>query len=121
MLAVGKWSPDEQALRSGLQRICDKAMDCWALAQQLEDRIWPDFSFELSEDWQPLPIPRTCTILRINEIREEERIVLIEFAVNWDRQRRPNRVVMMRRRTRVLMLLCIRRRHVINQLIRIRT
>lgn len=61
MLAVGKWSPDEQALRSGLQRICDKAMDCWALAQSLEDRIWLDFSFELAEDWQQLPIPRTCT------------------------------------------------------------
>ncbi|KAJ6785610.1 hypothetical protein PWT90_00483 [Aphanocladium album] len=61
MLAVGPWSPDEQALRSGLKRLCDKAIHCWALAQQVEDRVWPDFKFELSEDWQPLPIPRACT------------------------------------------------------------
>lgn len=66
MLAVDKWSPDEQALRSGLKRICDKAMDCWALAQQVEDRIWPDFNLELSEDWQPLPIPRTYTAATAN-------------------------------------------------------
>lgn len=59
MLVVDKWSPDEQALRSGLKRICDKAMDCWALAQTVEDRIWPDFRFELPEDWQPLPVPPT--------------------------------------------------------------
>ncbi|KAJ3496179.1 hypothetical protein NLG97_g2848 [Lecanicillium saksenae] len=65
-LAVGKWAPDEQALKSGLKHICDKAMDCWALAQQVEDRIWPDFSFELSEDWQPLPVPRTCTTPTVN-------------------------------------------------------
>ncbi|KAM3519494.1 hypothetical protein MY4038_009770 [Beauveria bassiana] len=61
MTAIDQWSSDEQALRSGLKHLCDKALYCWALAQQVEDRIWPDFRFELSEDWQPLPIPCRST------------------------------------------------------------
>ncbi|KAK8147542.1 hypothetical protein G3M48_001441 [Beauveria asiatica] len=61
MTAIDQWSSDEQALRSGLKHLCDKALYCWALAQQVEDRIWRDFRFELSEDWQPLPRPCRST------------------------------------------------------------
>ncbi|EJP62006.1 putative MEI5 protein [Beauveria bassiana ARSEF 2860] len=57
MAAIGRWAPDERALRSGLESICDKALQCWALARQVEDRIWPEFEYELPEDWQPLPLP----------------------------------------------------------------
>ncbi|PQK16793.1 hypothetical protein BB8028_0006g11120 [Beauveria bassiana] len=54
--AIGRWARDERALRSGLENICDEALKCWALAQQVEDRIWPEFKYELPEDWQPLPL-----------------------------------------------------------------
>ncbi|KAF1739621.1 hypothetical protein CRV24_001557 [Beauveria bassiana] len=56
MTAIGRWAQDERALRSGLENICDKALKCWALARQVEDRIWPEFEYELPEDWQPLPL-----------------------------------------------------------------
>ncbi|KAH8712347.1 hypothetical protein HC256_005545 [Beauveria bassiana] len=56
MTAIGRWARDERALRSGLENICNKALKCWALAWQVEDRIWPEFEYELPEDWQPLPL-----------------------------------------------------------------
>ncbi|KAM3475778.1 hypothetical protein MY8738_007254 [Beauveria namnaoensis] len=56
MTAIGRWARDERALRSGLENICNKALKFWALAWQVEDRIWPEFEYELPEDWQPLPL-----------------------------------------------------------------
>lgn len=54
--AIGKLSSNEQSLRYGLKRLCDKAMTFWTLAQQLEDRVWPAFEVELPEEWEPIPL-----------------------------------------------------------------
>lgn len=42
--------------KSALERTINQICDGWSSVQRLEERIKPSFSFDIPEDWQPLPL-----------------------------------------------------------------
>ncbi|KAG8415843.1 hypothetical protein J3459_014048 [Metarhizium acridum] len=54
--AVGHWLQNKQQFESGLKHVCEKASATWALIQLVEERIQPDFHFEVPDEWQALPL-----------------------------------------------------------------
>lgn len=54
--AVGKWSQNADAFRSGLRSVCEKASTSWQMVLGVEERIIPSFAFEVGEEWQQFPM-----------------------------------------------------------------
>ncbi|KID83624.1 MEI5 protein [Metarhizium guizhouense ARSEF 977] len=55
--AVCHWLQNKQPFESGLKHVCERASATWALMQLVEERIQPDFHFEVPDEWQVLPLP----------------------------------------------------------------
>ncbi|KAF5128327.1 hypothetical protein E5D57_009263 [Metarhizium anisopliae] len=55
--AVCHWLQNKQPFESGLKHVCERASAAWALMQLVEERIQPDFHFEVPDEWQALPLP----------------------------------------------------------------
>jgi hypothetical protein len=60
---VGEWIPSGNwdTFRSGLQQLSSTICRDWRLVQTVEERIVPNFSFDDTDDWQPLPELTVCT------------------------------------------------------------
>lgn len=56
--AVQHWVSDKEAFDTGVELLCEKAIKCWSLVQDVVDRVTPSFAFAFAEDWHPLSLSK---------------------------------------------------------------